>query len=214
MMPGSPIKDLVVLAADPQMKAALDRILGRRNDSLRIPKISFVVITHPLRDPGMLQSGPELLQAQSRNYRHALTICDRHGCGRDALSREGIEKLLEARLASYWGDRATAIVIDPELENWVWANSPHVAEEIGWSGGMSKLRIWLRDRGYLAEGQAKPSDPKKALEEALRITGSKRSSSLYQSLAEKVSLTGCTDPAFLKLRATLQAWFPPAPPLR
>src|SRR5580692_5346062 len=34
----------------------------------------------------------------------------------------------------------------------------------------------------------------------------------YQSLAEKVSLTGCIDPAFLRLQATLQGWFPPKPP--
>jgi hypothetical protein len=212
MTPESLMKDLIVLAADGQMRAALERLLESRNGALRIRKISVAIPTHPLRDPGMIHSGPELLQAQRGNYRHALTICDRHGCGRDKLPREDIERLIEARLTSDWGDRAAAIVIDPELENWVWADSPHVAEAIGWPGGMPALRIWLRERGYLAEGQAKPSKPKEALEEALRTTRNKRSSSLYQSLAERVTLTGCADPAFLKLCATLQRWFPSAPP--
>jgi hypothetical protein len=212
MTPESSMKDLVVLAADSQMRAALDKILGSRTDSLRIRRISFTTIEHPFRDPGMLQSGPELVQAQSGNYRHAILVCDHDGCGRDELPREGIEKLLEARLARRWGDRAAAIVIDPELENWVWANSPRVADAIGWPGGMSALRIWLSDQGYLAEGQAKPTSPKEALDEVLRITRNRRSSSLYQSLAERVTLAGCADPAFLKLCATLQRWFPATPP--
>jgi hypothetical protein len=206
-----PTEDLIVLAAELSMQVALVEMI-ERHQSLGMRKISFRVLQHPNYDSGVFQSGHKILQSESKRYQHALAICDRHGCGRDALPREEIEKLIEAQLANHWDDRAAAIVIDPELENWVWTESRHVGEAIGWPGGMSALWSWLRDRRYLLKGQAKPSDPKEALVQALRTTRQPRSSSLYKSLAAKVSLTGCTDPAFLKLQATLQAWFPPAPP--
>ena len=55
----------------------------------------------------------------------------------------------------------------------------------------------------------KPSKPKEAVELALRHVGKPRSSALFKSLAESVGLRRCTDAAFLKLRATLSAWFTP-----
>ena len=123
------------------------------------------------------------------------------------LPREQLEALIESRLSTHWAGCAAAVVIDPELESWVWADSPHVAQAIGWPGDMSSLRTQLRKEGLLVEGRAKPTDPKTALDRALRLSGKRRSSSLFQALAARVSLQGCVDPAFLKLRGTLQRWF-------
>ncbi|MFB3133348.1 MAG: hypothetical protein ACE10K_12585, partial [Rhodothermales bacterium] len=53
----------------------------------------------------------------------------------------------------------------------------------------------------------KPQRPKEAVEAVLRATDTPRSSSLYRQLAQKVSLNRCDDPAFLKLKSTLQEWF-------
>jgi hypothetical protein len=141
MMPAAGLEDLIVLAADLSMQAALKEIL-KRHHSLRIRKLSYTVIQEPNHDSGVLRSGHKLLQAQSRLYRHALALCDRHGCGREALSREQLETLIETELANHWGDRAAAVVIDPELESWVWADSRHVALTIGWHGGMPAVRQW------------------------------------------------------------------------
>jgi len=58
------------------------------------------------------------------------------------------------------------------------------------------------------DAAAKPADPKKCLEEALLRVRQKPSSVLFKQVAEQVSLARCTDPAFLKLVATLRAWFP------
>ncbi|HYW44267.1 MAG TPA: hypothetical protein VE959_15505 [Bryobacteraceae bacterium] len=200
------LQDLIVLAADGSMQGALEEVL-KRYHSLGIREISYKVIQQPNFDPGVLHSGHSLLQSQNKNYLHAVAVCDRHGCGKEALPREELETLIEKSLSNHWADRAAAIVIDPELENWLWADSPHVAKEIGWPGGKIELREWLRNEGFLTPGQSKPSDPKAALEKALRLTKRRQSSALYRTLASKVTLQQCADPAFLKLTETLRRWF-------
>jgi hypothetical protein len=107
-----------------------------------------------------------------------------------------------------WGQRTSAIVIDPELEIWVWSDSPHVDEVLGWSGRQPDLRTWLTQRGSITDRNGKPNLPKEATEAALKEVRKPRSSSIYQQLAEKVSLGRCVDPAFIKLKNTLQSWFP------
>jgi hypothetical protein len=121
-----------------------------------------------------------------------------------------LEALIEERLSNHWEDRAAAIVIDPELENWLWTDSPHVAEEIGWTRGISDLREWLHDAGFLAQGQSKPSDPKAAKQRVMQLTKKHSSAALFQAVAKRVSLQRCVDPAFRKLKATLRGWFPAA----
>jgi hypothetical protein len=49
--------------------------------------------------------------------------------------------------------------------------------------------------------------PKEALEKALYAARKPRSSAIYQSLAEMVSLARCSDRAFIKLKETLRKWF-------
>jgi hypothetical protein len=77
----------------------------------------------------------------------------------------------------------------------------------GWTERRPNLKDWLKIRGFLIDNQIKPVRPKEALEEALREVRKPRSSSLYQLLAEKVSLQKCTDNSFNKLKILLQKWF-------
>lgn len=134
---------------------------------------------------------------------------DRDGCGRHGQTRQQLEAEVEKNLRSAaWGDRAACIVIDPELENWVWSDSPHVDSVLGWEGREPALRGWLQAQGYWNAGSPKPDRPKEAVEEALRNVRKPRSSALYQELAESVSLERCSDPAFLRLKTLLAKWFP------
>ncbi len=50
--------------------------------------------------------------------------------------------------------------------------------------------------------------PKGSMEAVLRAVRRPRSSSIYNELAAQVSLRRCVDPAFNKLKTTLQDWFP------
>jgi len=142
-------------------------------------------------------------------FRHALVVFDREGCGQDAKTRADLERQVEEALDRTWPERrAAAIVIDPELENWVWSESPHLEEVLGWSGRKPDLRSWLEQTYGVVQDTSKPRRPKEALETALREVRIPRSSAIYRELADKVSLKQCRDPAFEKLKTTLVRWFP------
>ncbi len=76
-------------------------------------------------------------------------------------------------------------------------------------GDITTLRAWLMETGQWPAGQTKPTDPKRALEMALRQKHRPRSSAIYRNLAQNVSLRDHREPAFLRLTTTLQSWFPP-----
>jgi len=97
------------------------------------------------------------------------------------------------------------VVIDPELEIWVFAKSRHVAEIIASGDAESLQAIWQK---YSVAGELKPQKPKEAMEEVLRQKRIPRSSSLFRQLAERVSLRDCTDRSFVRLREVLKKWFP------
>lgn len=200
--------ELVVLVADKNMEFAVKGILSRAN-ALRMREVKPVFHVHPENDPGCLLRGDLFLSLFVHQYAHALVLLDREGSGQERFAREKLEAGIEERLAkSGWGDRAAAIVIDPELEMWVWSDSPQVDSVLGWEGRNPALRNWLLDKEYLHDGQVKPVRPKEALELALRTARKPRSSSLYFQLAQKVSLGRCVDSSFVKLKTTLQGWFP------
>ena len=110
--------------------------------------------------------------------------------------------------SSGWEDRAEVIVLNPEIEVWVFAASPHVERCLGWPQEDRPLRQWLESQGLWQKGQAKPSDPRAALERALGKAKRARSSALYRALGQRVGTKNCADPAFVKFRDVLRGWFP------
>ncbi len=199
--------DLVCLVADKNMQAAIEGIL-RRYESLAIREITFEIIVHPGRDSGCFHHASELLLNDRRRASHALVILDRAWEG--APAEVGIE--LENRLESLLQqggleDWARAVVIDPELEVWVFSDSPHVASALGWKGDASGLRNALAELHLWNENQVKPHDPKAAVHWVLRQARKPRSSSIYRELASRVSLQRCQDRSFLRLRELLVGWF-------
>jgi len=198
-------KDLVILVADDNMKAAIRGLL-QRPEALGIRPLSTDVFVHVHRDPGVLNGAHEFLAPFRERYAHALVMFDREGCGREE-SAEELGREVQSRLdGAGWIKRSAVIVLDPELEIWVWSDSPHVPEALGVSS--DDLASLLRAK-YRPEGPVKPNHPKEALEEALLRSRTPRSSSIYSWLAQKVSLRRCTDQAFLQLKTCLQQWFPP-----
>ncbi|MBI3911696.1 MAG: hypothetical protein HY320_12295 [Armatimonadetes bacterium] len=202
-------KDLVVLLADRDAEAAVVELLQRAGDmGIRLP--AFDTHTHPMRDPGCFRHSHEFLRAFHQTHEHALVLFDLDGCGQERRGREKVEREAETRLAvNGWDDRAAVVVIAPELEAWVWSDSPAVDRILGWEDREPGLREWLRQRRMIRAGQPKPRQPKETFLEALRVSRSRRrSAALYSDLAQVVDFAPCIDPAFLKLKMTLQAWFP------
>ncbi len=213
MTVAAPLGDLLALVADKNTEFALRGLLSRPA-ALGVRAVALQVYVHPERDPGCCRKAAAFLRPYARSFQHALVIFDRDGCGKERQPRTELEAELERGLAGAgWDDRAAVVVIDPELENWVWSDSPEVDRVLGWAELLGPVRDWTRSRGF-TWSQGKPLRPKEAMEAALRHVRKPRSSALFEALAQRVGLERCRDPAFGKLRACLQRWFPvgEAPP--
>lgn len=203
-----PMNDLIILVADKNMEQGI-RAVVERHQSLGIRRITYDLYPHPHHDSGCYLKSHDFLRPFQNQNEKALVVFDREGCGRDDREGNVLADEVQKRLSrSGWGDRCAVIVIDPELEAWVWSDSPQVEEVLGWRGRSPALRVWLEEKGYKSPDEPKPSRPKEALEEALRVVGKPRSSAIYRQLGEQVGLARCTDPAFVMLKGVLRTWFP------
>lgn len=189
------------------MRSSLQEILAR-HESLGARRFSYDVFNHPEHDPGVLLRGHLLLHPLRNDYAHALVVFDRDGCG-SARSSAELSATVQGNLdGAGWAGRSAVTVLDPELEVWVWADSPHVAKALGWKR-TDTLMQWLKAGGHLCEGAAKPTNPKGAMEAALQKVHLPMSTSIYRRIARTVGLARCTDPSFLGFLATIRGWFPP-----
>ena len=198
------MKDLVALVADKNMQFALDAGL-KRHQSLGIRKIDFDILQHPGRDGGVRADGSELLRLQRGSYSHAVMVLDYEGSGA-ADSRGDLERQLDGLLERTWGDDAKAIVIEPELESWIWGSDKAIQQILDWPHRVP-IRTWLADRKFVVSDQGKPDRPKEAFEAVLRECGKPRSASLYAGVVGRLSIRRCTDPALVRLRNKLKTWF-------
>lgn len=204
--------DLVCLVADKNIEAALAGLLDRRRESLGLRRLVHEITVHQRRDPGCYHGGPEMLRGLLGAQRtRGLLVFDQAWKGNPHASAAETEGAIRGRFQQLGiSDRAEVVVLDPEIEAWVWSRSPHVDDVLGWRGATPTLRRWLRERDLWPEGHGKPADPKAAMERALYERRIPRSSSLYRQLAERVSLTSCQDAAFDRLCQVLRTWFPAA----
>ncbi len=203
--------DLVVLVPDADIERVLRGLL-RRHRSLGIRQLDFKILLHPMRDPGRRVGSAEILRPLRRAHRRALVVFDRHGCG-SRNAREAIQRSVEQSLElSGWKDKSCkAIVIEPEVEVWLWNGSAHIARALGWDRYVD-LQRYLRRVGLWPEGAQKPTDPKQGLRRAHRAASTRRkrwSPRSFAEIAGTTTLRGCVDPAFVELRDTLRRWFPP-----
>ena len=206
------MKDLVCLVADKQIKATLKELLSRPR-SLGIRPIEAEFLLHPHHDPGCYARPAEILLGYRQAAEHALIVLDYAWEGVPAASGVALEALIDEKLKEAgMAEWAASVVIDPELEAWVFSASPHVSDVLGWNQSWPPIREALEEQNLWSAADAKPADPKAAVEWILGRTGKSRSASLYGRLARKVNTAGCRDRAFLRLKELLQGWFPPASP--
>ncbi|MBA3624102.1 MAG: hypothetical protein H0W48_06565 [Methylibium sp.] len=201
------MKDLVILVADKNTQFALRGALGRP-EALGVRAIAHEFRTHIGREGGVRTTGVDVLARESRRFAHALLVFDLEGSGADAQkSTDELERVLDAQLQVQWGPHAKAIVIAPELDIWIWGADNVLKECLRWPLDGS-IRSWLQDQEFSFDANGKPERPKEALEALVPVHRQPRSSALYEKIARRISLQRCNDPAFLRLRATLQGWFP------
>jgi hypothetical protein len=197
--------DLFVLTADKNMLHAVRGVLNRPQ-ALGISSIRSKILPHPNRDGGVRTTGKDLLAWQVSEARHGLLLLDHEGSGSDE-SPAALEARLDEQLRPVWGSRAKAIVIEPELDIWVWGADNALRDVFEWNENVG-IREWLVKKGFEFDATRKPLRPKEALEALMFHLRRPRSSSLYEELATKLSLHRCTDSSFDRLRSTLSGWFP------
>ena len=203
------MKDLVCVVADKQIKATIEELL-RRPLSLGIRPIEAEFLLHPHHDPGCYARPADLLRGYRQAAEHGLIVLDHAWDGVPVTSGVELEVLIAEKLdQAGMADWAVPVVIEPELEAWVFSASPYVPDLLGWKGPWPAFRKALEERNLWTAPDAKPADPKAAIEYVLGRTGKSRSASLFRRLARKVNTAGCQDRAFLRLKELLQAWFPP-----
>lgn len=188
------------------MKASLETILSRHK-SLELRPIDFEVFVHPEHDPGMYRRAHLFLKTFLNTHQYALALFDREGCGclDPAATLAGN---VQANLDQHgWRGRSAVVVIDPELEAWAWADSPHVAQALGWRS-QRQLTTWLQGQGFLAQGQTKPARPKEAMKASLERVKEPMSAAIYQRIARHVTYARCLDPSFTLMKQILKGWFP------
>lgn len=209
MTPQPPSEDLFVLVADLDIQNAVGALLTRTSD-LDIGRVSFRIERHSRHDNGCRHFAVPYLRTHCRQYRRALVVFDRYGSGSDQ-AREQIQNKMETDLArNGWPNgRAKVIVIEPELEAWLWAGSSEVSRLLGWGSNYRKMRRWLEASGHWVPGRPKPTAPKAAMRAALRRGRARWTSPLFAELARRVDFSRCRDSAFIELRDTLRTWFPP-----
>ncbi len=203
------MKDLIVTVADSYQQKLMEALLPRVPVSSHTRNFSFDIILNPNHDSGSYNESHELLRPFINQYRFAIVLFDQEGCGMEHLkSGKEIEVDVYNQMNNNgWEQRNSVIVIEPELENWMWQDNVHVEQAIGWEK-VNSLYDWARNEGLIRMDAIKPERPKETLEKALRISNKPKSASTYRKIAENVSYRKCTDPAFLKLIHQLQLWFP------
>jgi hypothetical protein len=201
-------KDLIVIVADSEMEFVIQTLLGRYQ-ALGIRQIKFEIKRHVQRDAGCRTDCHNYLREDIRQYRFSMVLFDREGCGKELQSSSDIEKDVENILAiNGWKDRCAVVVIDPELEAWVWSTSPVVDEVFGWRDRNPPLREWVKSKTpYWSTSKIKPERPKEALRSAMKEVRQPFSSFLFADLAQSVSLERCVDPSFHKFKDVLRKWF-------
>ncbi|GIX48302.1 MAG: hypothetical protein KatS3mg131_2513 [Candidatus Tectimicrobiota bacterium] len=119
--------ELVGLVADKDIEAALDALLGRRYRALGIREIAYQLYRHPQHDPGCLHTGAELLAGLIGAAQDArgLLVFDHAFDGNPHDTAAATEAAVREELKKKGlAGRAEVVVIEPEIETWIFSGSP------------------------------------------------------------------------------------------
>lgn len=209
------MRDCMFYVADQNMAEAYKGFFGRNqfHQSLGCGEFQFDALNDIARakgkaDGGLWRYAGDLCKGYLKTHEHLVVCLDRDfgGSPGQAKVRQDIEQQL---LAVGWQpNKFLVLVIDPELEQWIWQDSMHVENALNHMRPPT-LRQSLVVSGEWPVGNNKPTDPKGVMERLVKINlRGNRSSALYSKITSKVSIANCMDGEFLALRQQLQMWFP------
>ncbi len=206
------MRELVILTADGTMNAVFKAFFSREMWHMTLGCGAFDLWTEEdifhvpgQTDGAVHRRAHEFLRPYLGTHRRALVALDWQ-FGGERPAAEVREEVLQNLRRNGWEDRCEVVVIDPEIEVWLWQDKPQIAQAVRFQGG--GLRAHLENDGSWPAGQAKPTAPKDTIQDLIRRNRAGAPMVVYSKIAESVGVAGCQDGAFQHLRASLQAWFP------
>jgi hypothetical protein len=207
------MRDLFVFTADADALAVVRAVLSRPK-AIGIREIDFEVDRHVQHDPGMVTNGPEIvrMRVQKAACQNVLLLWDHHGSGWDQKTPDEARKAIRLRLdQATWRDRSEAVVIVPELEEWLWHNPASIARRLGVAVGT--LEQWA---GEFAEGQGtdyptcKEHTPKELFRNSVyRCRKGRPLPEDFEQIALRAGLKDWQkSPTFAAFVTILRTWFP------
>jgi hypothetical protein len=156
-------------------------------------------------------NAPKWVLGHTKKHRHAVIVLDREfGTAYDAVFLH--DDLVKRIAQTGWPlDRFEVVVIDPEIEAWIWQQNKRVADALH-AKSMAEVTAILAAAGYAWTStvpKLAPNRPKEALEAVLRHKQLRWSSAYHKKITESIPVAKCSEPTFVELRNTLQRWFPP-----
>jgi len=204
------------LVADGTMEQVLIKFLSRGHLEGRLGCRTFdfdprqdvkVDVRNGNTDGGIHRRAHELLRLFQRSHQNAVVMLDQKFGGQlpAAVIREEIRHNL---LHNGWSAECVeVVVIDPELEVWLWQRrNPHIARAFRYNGAIS-LEEFLEAEGFWPSAAMKPAQPKDAAHLLLRRYRAGVPVVVYRLTIEHISVSGCQDPAFSRLVGALRRWF-------
>ncbi len=203
-------KDMLFYVADKDMEETIKGLLHVLFPEEKLSEFC-TILREREHDPGIYKNVGDFLRKFAKDYNHVMVFLDREGSGQDRKNSEEIEREIEKELIyNGWDEnQVKVIVFDPELEIWLWIDSPLIAQMLGWDD-FHKLKSRLIDEGLWEKGKTKPHRPKEGMELACKEKRIPRSSSILKKIAENIPLKvlyTCQDPSFRRFIGTLEKWF-------
>jgi len=189
----------------------LEGRLGCRTFDFDFQQDVVVNVRNGNTDGGIHRRAHELLRRYIRSHQNAVVILDQKFGGR--LSAAVVRgEILGNLLRNGWSAECVeVVVIDPELEVWLWQRrNPHIARAFRYNGAVS-LEEFLAAEGFRPSAAVKPAKPKEAASLLLRRYHAGVPMVVYTRVVKNISISGCQDPAFSRLVSALRRWFPVDP---
>jgi hypothetical protein len=171
---------------------------------------------HPFsHDSGIVKDGPELVRSNIKKnaYSKVLLLWDQQGSGWEKLDPLVCQEKIMTRLRGVsWKDHSAAIVICPELEEWLWHDPSAIQKylQLAEADFSHQVTQYAKKTTMTIEA-AKSKAPKELLQHlfSVKLHKSKVLPAEFSKMAGRANLkTWRQSASFRAMAETLQAWFP------
>lgn len=219
----SELRHIFFLVADGQTETTIKAFFNRTDFCKKLKVGPFEVgdmdIEKVGNDAEVFYRAADRARSRLKTHQKLVVILDEAWDDKRAPDAATIkERLTQDLYAKGWEyDRFVVIVIQPELENWIWNDTAHMHRVFRFDQipGFTSARDYFREakvdsagkRCHWPEQASKPTNPKEALHMLCRESRAKPDAAKYADVVCGVNVLRCQEPGFQELLATLRRWF-------